>query len=127
METEVIPPTRLKPAPLTVAWEIATAAVPVFVRVNVCELLEPVATFPKLKLVELAASVPEGGLPGFPGVPALVNPTHPESVKAVSSVARMANKASGLCRLGSSVVTDRFGLSLSGLRSCGREFMMRIV
>jgi hypothetical protein len=35
METEDIPLTTLKPAPVTVACEIVTAAVPVLVRVKV--------------------------------------------------------------------------------------------
>ena len=108
METEDIPPTRLKPAPVTVALEIRTAAVPVFVRVKVCELFKPGAMFPKLKLVALAASVLDGALvePVFPGVPALVNPTQPEIVKAISNVVRMVNKASGLLRFGSSIATS---------------------
>lgn len=103
METEDIPPTTLKPAPETVAWEIMTAAVPVFVRVNVCELLEPAATFPKLMLVALAASVPEDVLLGFvfaAGVPALVKPTQPESVSATIRVIRIVTCASGVCQFG---------------------------
>jgi hypothetical protein len=37
---------------------MVTAAVPVFVRVSDLELLDPVATFPKVKLVAFAASDP---------------------------------------------------------------------
>ena len=82
METEDIPPTTLKPAPVTVAWEIVTAAVPVLVRVKVWGLLDPAATFPKFRLVALAASVPEEELFEFDfaaGVPAPVKPTQPVS------------------------------------------------
>ncbi len=86
METEDVPPTTLNPAPEAVALEIMTEAVPVFVIINVCELFEPVAVFPKLTLVALAVSVP-----------ALVNPTQPERVKVSSRVARTANHARGLC------------------------------
>jgi hypothetical protein len=78
METEDIPSTTLKPAPEIVACEIVTAAVPVFVSVRVSELLEPVVTFPKLRLVALAASNPAGAVLEFelaavvlaPGTPA---------------------------------------------------------
>jgi hypothetical protein len=94
METEDIAPTTLKPGPKTAAWEIVTAAVPVFVRVTVCMLFEPGATLPKLILVALAASTPADALfeVVFPGVPALVSPTQPEIDKVVSnSVPRMAN------------------------------------
>jgi hypothetical protein len=52
------------------------------VSVKVCALLDPATTFPKLRLVAFAASVPneegfefELDLPG--GVPAPVKPTHP--------------------------------------------------
>ena len=58
MEAVDIPPATEKPAPVTVACEIVTAAVPVLLRVRVCGLLDPVATLPKLKVAELAASVP---------------------------------------------------------------------
>jgi hypothetical protein len=87
-----------------------TAAVPVFVRVNVCDALEPEGTLPKLKFVAFAAIVPEG-VPLGPvfdaGPPALVNPTQPEIVIVASSIARTVNKASGLCRLESPVLTVR--------------------
>ena len=108
METEDIPPTTLKPAPVTVTLEIIIADVPLFVRVKVCKLFKPGATFPKVKLVVLAASVLDGVLvePVFVGAPALVNPTQPEVVKVISSVVRIANKASGLCRFESAVATS---------------------
>jgi hypothetical protein len=100
METEDIPPATLKPAPVTVACEIVTAAVPVFVRVRVWGLFDPGATFPKLRLVAFAASVPDEGELDFPaGAPALVKPVHP----AADSTARHArisrNVPSGARRL----------------------------
>jgi hypothetical protein len=87
METDDIPPTTLKPAPVTVASEIVTGAVPVLVRVRVWGLLDPGATFPKLKLVAFAASVPDGVELDFDaGDPAPANPVHP----ATDSTARHA-------------------------------------
>ena len=82
MATEDIPPTTLKPVPVTVACEIVTAAVPLLVRVKVCGLVDPSATFPKLRVVALATSVPEEGEPEpdfAAGVPAPVKPTQPAS------------------------------------------------
>jgi hypothetical protein len=89
METEDILPRTLKPAPVTVAWEIVTAAVPVLVRVKGWGLLDPATTFPKFRLVALAARVPdevEVELDFAAGVPAPVNPVHP----AIDSAARHA-------------------------------------
>jgi hypothetical protein len=102
MDTEDIPPTTLKPAPVMLAWEIVTAAVPVFDRVNVCGLLDPTATFPKFRLVALAASVPEavGFDPDFGvGVAAPVNPTQPESDKTARDARIRAKQPSGAWRL----------------------------
>jgi hypothetical protein len=95
METEDIPPATLKPAPLTVAWEIMTVAEPVFVRVNVCELLDPVTTLPKLKLVALAVSRLGGEPfePGFACVPVPVNPTQPESVNITITATNIVTSA----------------------------------
>jgi hypothetical protein len=42
-----------------------TAAVPVFVRIKLCDTLLPTETFPKLRLVELAVRTPEPGDAGF--------------------------------------------------------------
>ena len=94
--------------PKTVASEIITAAVPVFVRVNVRKLVEPIRTFPKLTVVALGASTPGALLePGFVGLPALVNPTQPEMDKvAMKSVAIMANIANDLRCLGSPVTSS---------------------
>jgi hypothetical protein len=105
METEDIPHTTLKPAPVTVAWEIVTPAVPVLVRVKVWGLLDPAATFPKFRLVALAASVPEEeeefepelGFPG--GVPAPVNPTQPARDSTARTVRIRTNMPSGARRL----------------------------
>jgi hypothetical protein len=99
METEDIPPTTLKPAPEIVAFEIVTVAVPVFVTVSVWELLEPVVTFPKVRLVALAASDPEGAvLELAAGVPAPVNPVQPEIVRAARRARIMASEVSGVRR-----------------------------
>lgn len=51
-----VSPDVLKPAPVTLALEIVTFAVPLFCSVIVCELLEPVATPGKLALVGVAES-----------------------------------------------------------------------
>ena len=97
IETEDILPTTLKPAPEIVACEIVTVSVPVFVSVNVWELLEPVFTFPKERLVALAARVPADAAVEFApaaGVPAPVSPTQPETVKAASSARRSVSNVS---------------------------------
>ena len=51
-----VSPEVLKPAPVTLALEIVTLAVPLFCSVMVCELLEPAATPGKLALVGVAES-----------------------------------------------------------------------
>jgi hypothetical protein len=99
IETEDIPPTTLKPAPVIIACEIVTAAVPVFVTVRVWELLEPVVTFPKLRLVALAASDPEEVVLEFDfaaGVPAPVSPTQPERDNVARKARKIANNVSGV-------------------------------
>ena len=99
MEIEDIPPTTLKPAPVIVACEIVTAAELVFVRVRVWELLEPVLTVPKVRLVAFAASDPEDALFVFwvaAGVPAPVRPVQPETDKAARSTMRVKSEASGV-------------------------------
>lgn len=100
METEDIPPTTLNPAPVIDACEIVTAVVPVLVSVRVCELFEPVVTFPKLKLVALAASVPvvdaaASALLLAAGLPAPVKPVHPEMERAVKRTRIVMGKVSG--------------------------------
>ena len=99
-----MPPTTLKPAPVTVAREIVTAAVPVLVRVMVWGLLDPGATFPKFRLVGLAASVPEEA--GFEvelgltwGVPAPVKPMQPESDRTARNARIRANGPSSARRM----------------------------
>jgi hypothetical protein len=104
METAPVDPERLKPGPETVAWEIVTAAAPEFVSVNVCELFEPIATFPKSTLVVFGASTPAvvEFEPGLLGLPALVKPTQPEIDRTATKSARMmADNASELWCLGS--------------------------
>jgi hypothetical protein len=104
METEDIPPTTLKPAPVTVAWEIVTIAAPVLVRVKVCGLVAPGATFPKFRLVALAVSVPaEAGLEldfDFAAVPAPVKPVQPASDSTARPARIRENMPSGARRLG---------------------------
>src|ERR1700722_8618345 len=103
METGAVPATTLNPVPVTVAWEIVTAAVPVLLRVKVGELPDPAATFPKFRVVGLAPSVPvevEAEL-GFAGaVPAPVKPVQPEIVRNIELAKIRANMPSGARRLG---------------------------
>src|SRR5487761_2152885 len=103
METEDIAPTMQNPAPVIVACEMAMAVVPVFVKVKVCGLLDPGATFPKFKLVALAASVPEDvefELDCAAGVPAPVKPVQPASDSAARHPRIRENMPSGARRLG---------------------------
>ncbi len=67
---EGFPPTILKAAPEIAACEIFTVAVPVLVTVRLSVLLLPTTTPPKLRLVELAESVPVADPPCEPVVPA---------------------------------------------------------
>ena len=102
METEDIPPSTLKPAPVIVACEIVTEAVPVFVRVRDWVLLEPVFTLPKAKFVALAASVPDEAVLDVlfaAGVPAPVNPVHPEMEKTARIAKKERNVVISLCWL----------------------------
>jgi hypothetical protein len=78
-----------------VACEIVTDAVPVFVRVSVWELLEPVVTFPKVRLVALAANDPAEALVELAfaaGVPAPVKPVQPEMDRTVKRTTIVANE-----------------------------------
>jgi hypothetical protein len=96
MATEDIPPTTLKPAPVTVACEIVTADVPVLVSVKVCGLVEPETTFPKVRVAELAASVPEPDDAAFDvGEFAAVKPTQPASDITAKQVSRSVRRPSG--------------------------------
>jgi hypothetical protein len=52
----VVTPLTLNPVPLAVTLEICTEAFPVFVRTMLCELLLPLATAPKLKVLGFAVS-----------------------------------------------------------------------
>lgn len=103
MVIEPIPPVTLKPVPVMVPCEIVTGPVPVLDNVRVCELEDPVVTFPKLRVVELAVRVPEE--PELEpdveldfGVPAPVRPTQPESDKTARA-AKSSKKPSGAGRL----------------------------
>jgi hypothetical protein len=102
MEAEDIPPTTPKPAPVKVAWEMVTVAVPVLVRVRVWGLLHPITTFPKFKLVALAASVPDevtGEFVFAAGVPALVKPVQPVIDNTAKDARINTNMPSGTRRL----------------------------
>lgn len=55
IEVGNVSPLMLMPAPVALAAEIVSVALPLFVMVIVCELLVPVVTFPKLTVVGLAA------------------------------------------------------------------------
>ena len=100
IETEDIPPTTLKPAPVIVACEIVTVAVPVFVSVSVWEPVAPAAMFPNVRLVALAARDPEAvlELAFVVDVPALVRPAQPETDKAVRSARIIVSEGSGVRR-----------------------------
>jgi hypothetical protein len=52
----VVTPETLKPLPVALTWETVTLAVPLFVRVIVCELLLPTFTLPKFSLAGEAPS-----------------------------------------------------------------------
>lgn len=99
MEIEDIPPTTLKPVLVIVACEIVTAAEPVFVRVSVWELLEPVVTFPNARLVALAARDPEEvvlELAFAAGVPAPVRPVQPETDRTARNATKATREVSGV-------------------------------
>jgi hypothetical protein len=85
--------------PVSVACEIVTDAVPVFVRVSVWELLEPVVTFPKVRLVALAANDPEEAVVEFAlaaGVPAPVNPVQPDIDRAAKRTTIIVSEVGGV-------------------------------
>jgi hypothetical protein len=99
MEIEDIPPSTLKPAPVIVACEIVTEAVPVLVRVRDWVLLEPVFTFPKARFVALAASDPDEAVLEVlfaAGVPAPVNPVHPVIDKMANIARKIVSSVDGL-------------------------------
>jgi hypothetical protein len=60
---EGFPPTTVNPAPVMVAFEMVTVAVPVFVTVTLWVVVFPTATLPKLKLVALGERMPAPGSP----------------------------------------------------------------
>jgi hypothetical protein len=98
MEIEDIPPTTLKPAPVMFAWEMLTAAEPVFVSINICDVLAPTATLPKLMLAVLGARVPaetEAADFEFPdGAPAPVTPVQPERANTANTAMRTVSEGS---------------------------------
>lgn len=96
METEDMPPVTLNAEPVMDPCEIITEAVPLLVRVKVWEELEPRATFPKLKLVALAASVPDVAVLEFAaGVPAPVSPMQPVRDNAAIMARKMVRSVNG--------------------------------
>ena len=96
IETDDMLPAMLNPAPVMVAWEIVMEVEPVLLRVRVCGLLEPMATLPKFKVAELAASVAaDAELVFDPLVPALVAPMHPVRDKSAAKERIRANNPSG--------------------------------
>jgi len=85
-----------------VACEIVTDAVPVFVSVSVWELFEPVVTFPKARLVALAANDPEEAAVEFAfaaGAPALVKPVQPEIDRVTKRTTTTASELGSVRRL----------------------------
>ena len=56
MLSGTVSPVVLKPAPVTAAEEIVRVAVPLFARLMVCELFDPVTTLPKAALDGVAAT-----------------------------------------------------------------------
>jgi len=53
-------PTKVKPAPLTAAWEMVKLPEPMLLKVILCVLLTPTSTLPKSTLPGVALSWPEG-------------------------------------------------------------------
>ncbi|HXN51144.1 MAG TPA: hypothetical protein VN943_04345 [Candidatus Acidoferrum sp.] len=80
-------PDVLKPAPVTLAPEIVTLAVPAFCNVMVCELLEPIATPGKVALVGVAESWGCGVFVGG-GVPGAGVPLPPEELDPITTPAQ---------------------------------------
>jgi hypothetical protein len=73
--------------------------VPVFVRVSVWELLNPVVTFPNVRLVALAANDPEEAAVEFvlaAGVPAAVNPVQPDMDRAANRTTIIVSELGGV-------------------------------
>jgi hypothetical protein len=86
------------PAPEMLTLETVTLEFPALVNVTPKELLPPILTLAKLRLVALAASALEA-VPfelGFAGAPAPVNPTQPEMDKVIYRVARTTSQVDGL-------------------------------
>jgi len=63
---EGVPLTTVKAAPVMVACETFTVAVPVFVTVKDCVALFETATSPKARVVALAERTPEPDVTGVP-------------------------------------------------------------
>ena len=93
-------PLAVYPAPEILTLEMVTFEFPALVIVAPRTLLPPRLTFPKLRLVALAASCPEEVVSEFEfadRVPEPVSPTHPERDNVVRKTRKMANNVSGAC------------------------------
>lgn len=75
-------PPMLKLAPVAVAWEIVTAALPEFVTLKLWLLTDPTGTLPKVIVAGLRLNAPEGAVSEAAEVVelplALVTPAHPD-------------------------------------------------
>ena len=89
-------PLAVYPAPEILTLEMVTFDFPALVIVTPRTLLPPRLTFPKLRLVALAASDPEEEMPEFDAcVPEPVTPTQPERDNVATKATKMANNVSG--------------------------------
>lgn len=123
------PPTTLNAAPEIAACEIFTVAVPVFVILTFSVLLLPTTTPPKLRLVELAESVPVADPPCEPVVPAalVVYPAQLESPMAAESRAIIVTSARGCRRPAWLARFEKVGTTFFASLFCARVFMARAV
>jgi hypothetical protein len=89
-------PLAVYPAPEILTLEMVTFEFPALVIVAPRTLLPPRLTFPKLRLVALAASFPEEVV-FADRAPEPVTPTQPERDNVVRKTRKMANNVSGAC------------------------------
>lgn len=126
---EGFPPTILNAAPEIAACEIFTVAVPVLVTLTLSVLLLPTTTPPKLRLVELAESVPVADPPCEPVVPAalVVYPAQLESPMAAESRAIIAISARSCRRPAPVAQFAKVGTTFFASLICACVFMARTV
>ena len=72
-------PFTVKPPPDAIVWETVMVSVPEFVRVRLCLLIEPTATFPKLRLLGFATRSPD-------------DVAHPDRVRAANNAVASRKK-----------------------------------